>query len=942
MPATPQQAYQHMAQSPAQSNSQPGGLPSYAGHAYNMSFDASQHHHQPSLSQPAQPTYAQTFPNGPVSNPGYARSFGEGAMNNRMRGYNEKPQIYTAVYSGVSVYEMEIGGVAVMRRRSDGWLNATQILKVAGVDKGKRTKVLEKEILTGEHEKVQGGYGKYQGTWISYRRGREFCRQYGVEDILSPLLDYDVSADGSQGHGHQETPTKEQAMAAQRKKFYTNSSLDQRPNGLPGSNGTFFSNISPTTSVALAAMNKAARLNSPAPRTSSTPRPSNVRRPSTQDVPSGSQQSRISESDLKPDSGYNTQTNGEPPRKRMRSDSRSGMEPPSIPLDASMRSATPTEPNESFLYDNAIMQDSVNAHGDPIALPPLPSPTTEDQQEKMNLILDLFADQGRTDYANHRALTDLSNEDLNMPLDASANNALHWAATLAKVPLLKLLIQKGASIWRGNAAGQSPLISAVLVNNCWEQSCFPETLEVLGPLIDVRDVQGRTILHHIAVSSGIKGRAASSKYYLEALLEFLVRIGTKPETANASQGASNVAAAAVAQASAQTNGDISSQDTERGVGLPRGPISLVRFLSQIVNARDKAGNTALNLVARIGNRSIIQQLLEIHADPSLPNNKGVSAKDFGVGLDPGENHRFQPNGSLGDSQRGPTSSFHMPSSHADGDAAAPSASQAEDLSQGIIDSMTSLLTQNLVSHKELLAKKTEAIDHLNEQIRDLSALQKSDLEKLHEMKERVQLRAERQAKVANLRREIEKRKAASKRPQKGRKSQSPTSQIDLEPDWLLDLKDGISSQMDAHQRQLVTSSLPATHTLKARLNAYSQSNTKLQSKAEELRAKSTQLESQYRKVVALCTGVPEDKVEESLPALVAAVESERGNLGQTEVGRVRDFLRRVDAGKSQERENDGMAMVNPAVSAVAERMQNDRLRMAAQQATAAAAGRTAG
>jgi len=65
-----------------------------------------------------------------------------------------------AVYSGVSVYEMEINNIAVMRRRSDSWLNATQILKVAGVDKGKRTKVLEKEVLTGEHEKVQGGYGK--------------------------------------------------------------------------------------------------------------------------------------------------------------------------------------------------------------------------------------------------------------------------------------------------------------------------------------------------------------------------------------------------------------------------------------------------------------------------------------------------------------------------------------------------------------------------------------------------------------------------------------------------------------------------------------------------------------------------------------------------------------------------------------------------------------
>lgn len=52
-----------------------------------------------------------------------------------------------------------------MRRRSDSWLNATQILKVAGFDKPQRTRVLEREIQKGEHEKVQGGYGKYQGVF---------------------------------------------------------------------------------------------------------------------------------------------------------------------------------------------------------------------------------------------------------------------------------------------------------------------------------------------------------------------------------------------------------------------------------------------------------------------------------------------------------------------------------------------------------------------------------------------------------------------------------------------------------------------------------------------------------------------------------------------------------------------------------------------------------
>jgi hypothetical protein len=73
--------------------------------------------------------------------------------------------VYSAVYSGIPVYEMLCRSVAVMRRRLDSYLNATQILKVAGVDKGRRTKILEREVQVGEHEKVQGGYGKYQGTW---------------------------------------------------------------------------------------------------------------------------------------------------------------------------------------------------------------------------------------------------------------------------------------------------------------------------------------------------------------------------------------------------------------------------------------------------------------------------------------------------------------------------------------------------------------------------------------------------------------------------------------------------------------------------------------------------------------------------------------------------------------------------------------------------------
>ena len=55
-----------------------------------------------------------------------------------------------------------------MRRRHDDWINATHILKAADYDKPARTRILEREVQKGVHEKVQGGYGKYQGERPPY------------------------------------------------------------------------------------------------------------------------------------------------------------------------------------------------------------------------------------------------------------------------------------------------------------------------------------------------------------------------------------------------------------------------------------------------------------------------------------------------------------------------------------------------------------------------------------------------------------------------------------------------------------------------------------------------------------------------------------------------------------------------------------------------------
>lgn len=62
------------------------------------------------------------------------------------------------------MFEFQLHGDCVMRRRSDDWINATHILKAAGFDKSARTRILERQVQKGVHEKVQGGYGKYQGN----------------------------------------------------------------------------------------------------------------------------------------------------------------------------------------------------------------------------------------------------------------------------------------------------------------------------------------------------------------------------------------------------------------------------------------------------------------------------------------------------------------------------------------------------------------------------------------------------------------------------------------------------------------------------------------------------------------------------------------------------------------------------------------------------------
>ncbi|KAJ5343057.1 uncharacterized protein N7506_002881 [Penicillium brevicompactum] len=820
------------------------------GMAYNM-LNAPMNASQSLSSTPrATPPYPNGLPR-TSSFGGYGGSNDYGSVSHQE---GNKPQIYRAVYSEIAVYEMEVNGVAVMKRRSDSWLNATQILKVAGVAKARRTKTLEKEIASGEHEKVQGGYGKYQGTWVNYQRGVDLCREYHVEDALRPLLEYDINPDGSGSfaEGAIDTPTKEQAMAAQRKRLYnggenrSSSQLQQ---------GTFFQNISRTAATAVNALSKA-RFDSPS---SNSRRPSMIRKPSQQNSsqesghPFSSQQSMYSMSD----SGFGSLQNrlqthddhedpAEPPRKRMRSTSHHG--PPiglnREPSNLSMHEPTPTEPNDSFYQDMDILPPPLD-DGSKRGVESLAPASTPERFQKMKLIMTLFLDKRTKDFANHPALVQLTGDDLEIPLDEYRNNALHWAAMLARMPLLNALVAKGVSISRVNGAGETALQKSVGTRNNLDYRSFPRLLQVLAPTIDMVDYSGRTILHHIAMMAATGGGGhVSAKHYLEALLEFIVRHGGIVST---------------------TNGDHATNGTSNG-----DVISLGRFISEIVNLRDDQGDTALNLAGRA--RSVlVPQLLEVGADPHIPNHTGLRPADYGVGVDMVDgNSQSQQTVNRNDTfidQLAKTKKEILEA------AMSQISAMVEETLGGIDRELASTLTQ-----------KQESFDHWHTKIRESAKARQIEQKQYDDLRRKGSERVELDRRIKNLERSSEGLLAIVKNTPGLDATQTVVvgdadrdSGVDVPTFETLFPENFDPAAGFSEQQTAFLATLPATDELTRQAQCYKEFNAGILAEVDGLKAKNAVLGQNYRRMVMACTGWTAEKVDEAAEGLTQCVKELNDN-----------------------------------------------------------------
>lgn len=217
--------------------------------------------------------------------------------------------------------------------------------------------------------------------------------------------------------------------------------------------------------------------------------------------------------------------------------------------------------------------------------------------------------------------------------------------------------------------------------------------------------------------------------------------------------------------------------------------------------------------------------------------------------------------------------------------------------------------------------KQDSIDRTNETIAQLSALQKTEQQRLETLRARIRTRQDRAKRIANLNRWLDLQRqnlAVSTTTDLSSKRQVGYADIeganltisssDLPPQLLAagdhlirKASDGpsylstplpLDTTFLAQSNPALVAKLPSIATLRHRLEVYAQNNKGLAERSRILKEKDGQLEVMYRKVVSLCTKVDEDRVDSVLEGLVQALDSDP--LDGVEVGRVREFLRKVE------------------------------------------------
>ncbi|KIO26499.1 hypothetical protein M407DRAFT_24220 [Tulasnella calospora MUT 4182] len=862
-------------------------------------------------------------------------------------------RVYNAIYSSVQVYECMVRGIAVMRRRVDSYVNATQILKVAGIDKGRRTKILEKEILPGRHEIVQGGYGKYQGTWIPLERGREVATQFGVLPLLQPLFDYvpptatmpsmvglrppptlfyppgttfPAYSLGAQALQLTYPPAPGAALSILQQGrsaglFTPTATFSALPPGfqfshmgygipttLPGqpSQQSIIS-VTPTPKGAIAevrpgsvtpSVTTPALRPSPAPSTAKESQAGQKRPRSAE----GAQDAKMATAAPKAAKAKKAPTvsragssaaipapNDDRASKRQRLESQRSDAMDLTTDDTLPASSQQASDNQGTIFGSQATIPDSQASLDPgPSSPPLPvvepngihplpltvltlsKPITDlpDAKARVStkppqrtrplgpgdseppsplkspqyraILLAIVSDEPAPSIIEQISAASLAEGavDVNLVIDDQGHTALHWAASMARLSILEALVASGADVHRGNFAGETPLIRAILSTNPHESHSFAEILTALLPSLRTVDNKSQSVLHHIAHVAGVKGRAAAARYYLETVLEFVVR----------------------------------HQEELGGT-------------EELVDLQDVHGDTALNISARVGNRALVRMLIDVGANRILANKLGLRPGDFGV-----ENENLQV----------PVADDYIA-------ALRTGPSPPVQKSQDVIAELTDMINNLASEFSAEVAVKQKDLDLVQVELRNATRQLAEQRKQIQECQNKLSQLDQVHQRIQNVERVLKeedtfdwtgrstvdgKPEMNAGKPFQHRGPQSvlgpltaKTTSAELPPNSEPDPAFPPSGALGGNSDTVAT-----WMRLKRMKMWHGRMDDLMEQRIEGSKGASAEKELQCRKVVSLCTGVAVDEVDGMLENLVIAMESD----GQVvDLTRVAGFMQKV-------------------------------------------------
>ncbi|TCD71837.1 transcriptional regulator swi6 [Steccherinum ochraceum] len=824
----------------------------------------------------------------------------------RVPGQHSTVKIYNAVYSSVQVYECMVRGIAVMRRRADSFVNATQILKVAGVDKGRRTKILEKEILPGIHEIVQGGYGKYQGTWIPLERGRDIALQFGVAPLLAPLFDFVPNANP----------------------------LGGLPAGLPNMTGaasprplsaaSSFSSLGTPANAGAPSLAPPPILPGSALRLLNQGRAQGLFTPSTSMLHSARQSGYASPG---PYNAYNQSPfhsqpgisptpplPGQPSLKRTRSEAdvdsiAAAAGPPVLPLapmlaaspDIQMAdvSQSPSRPSTPQVEDVEHPSPTKRARTEPSHIPTPPPPPSPAASRAAAQVPP--ASQPSSPPTLNGVSRPPSTQSIlpNGKITPSGSDHTPHNARFATKP----------SLPRGMDPS-SPARDArrvAVVNAICKQDDPASVLDILREIppdnpgvpydLDlILDDQGHTALHLAA--SMARHQTVNALISSGADIQRGNYNGETP-LIRACLATHNAEAQTFHALVAMLHPSIRTIDTSRksvvhhivaSAGVKGRALVARYYLDQIfiwvaqnqagdfrsiVDLQDEHGDTALNIAARVGNRGLVRTLLDVNANRILPNKLGLRPGDFGVETE-----------ELG----GPMRADDIISSLRSG----PSEPQRK--SQDVVTDIQTMLTKLHEEFTQEIKGKQDNLDvtqaHLRAATRELSEQRKqiqtwqsrcSELDIVMQRTRNIQKAlVEEDSFDWTGRTDIH--PSGPGRPPAGpafqRRGENSTMsgpvdiQFNMDPDPAIPMTDTPASLIRLRRMKMW----------------YERMERLMDERIRALKGSSAEKEFQCKKILSLCTGIPIENIEDMLDDLVLAVESEASVI---DLGRVSTFMTRV-------------------------------------------------